>query len=450
MSDTMLKEESESNTPNLQHRFVPLTLRHNFSWNMMGNIIYTVCQWGMLVVLAKVGNPEMVGQFTLGFAIVAPIMLFTGLQLRSIQATDARNDFQFGDYLSLRVLGLSTALLTVVGLVLWLPFPPATRWIILAIAIAKIFESISEILHGFFQLCERMDRIARSLILKGPLSLFLLVLGVQLTGTVLGGVVGLVIAWGVVLWFHDLRVTRSLMKFVQTPIVRSHIGQTTKIVPTWRWESIGKLLVLSWPLGFVILLISLNVNVPRYFIESYQGDRDLGIFAAMAYLPIAGDMVINALGQSASPRLAQYYAVGDRQGFLRIVLFQLCIAAGMGAIGVAIAHVAGREILTLLYSREFAEQSHVFVLLIVAASLGYLSSLLGYSMTAIRRFRVQAPLFLAVVGTTAFLCYQWIPIHGLAGAVWALIVAAGLQLVMSAAVLTHALLQLHPQLSIQR
>ena len=38
------------------------SLRWNFSWTFVGNIIYSGCQWGMLVVLAKVGNPEMVGQ----------------------------------------------------------------------------------------------------------------------------------------------------------------------------------------------------------------------------------------------------------------------------------------------------------------------------------------------------------------------------------------------------
>jgi hypothetical protein len=38
------------------------SLRWNFSWTFVGNIIYSACQWGMLVVLAKIGNPEMVGQ----------------------------------------------------------------------------------------------------------------------------------------------------------------------------------------------------------------------------------------------------------------------------------------------------------------------------------------------------------------------------------------------------
>ena len=39
----------------------PITLRRNFSWTFVGNLVYSGCQWGMLVVLAKLGSPGMVG-----------------------------------------------------------------------------------------------------------------------------------------------------------------------------------------------------------------------------------------------------------------------------------------------------------------------------------------------------------------------------------------------------
>ena len=74
-----------------------LTLRQNFSWTFVGNIIYAASQWGMLVVLAKLGSPEMVGQFTLGLAVTAAIILFANLQLRQIQTTDVDRRYQFGD-----------------------------------------------------------------------------------------------------------------------------------------------------------------------------------------------------------------------------------------------------------------------------------------------------------------------------------------------------------------
>ena len=53
------------------------------------------------------------------------------------------------------------------------------------------------------------------------------------------------------------------------------------------------------PLTLAGLLISLNTNLPRYFIEIHLGEASLGIFSAMAYLIVAGGMLITSLGQAA-------------------------------------------------------------------------------------------------------------------------------------------------------
>jgi len=80
---------------------------------------------------------------------------------------------------------------------------------------------------------------------------------------------------------------------------------------------------LSLPLGLTMLLLSLNTNIPRYFIEHYLDTSALGIFAALAAVTRASDMVVQALGQSASPRLAKLYAASDSKSFCRI-LFKVC------------------------------------------------------------------------------------------------------------------------------
>src|SRR5271166_684261 len=80
-----------------------LPLRVSFSWTLAGNVIYAACQFGMLSVLAKLGSPSMVGQYALGLAITAPVFMLTNLQLRGVQATDARHEFEFADYFTLRL-----------------------------------------------------------------------------------------------------------------------------------------------------------------------------------------------------------------------------------------------------------------------------------------------------------------------------------------------------------
>ena len=79
-------------------RVAPLSLRANFRWTFAGNLIHALSHWGMLTVLARLGGPEMVGQFVLGLAVAAPIMALSMLQLRTVQVTDARGQYPFADY----------------------------------------------------------------------------------------------------------------------------------------------------------------------------------------------------------------------------------------------------------------------------------------------------------------------------------------------------------------
>src|SRR5580704_17610011 len=96
-----------------------LTLRMNFLWALSGNVLYAASQWGILVALAKLGTPQMVGEFALALAITAPVMIGTGLSLRGVQATDAAAEYLFRDYLLLRLLTTCMAGLLIAWIV-WL------------------------------------------------------------------------------------------------------------------------------------------------------------------------------------------------------------------------------------------------------------------------------------------------------------------------------------------
>ena len=423
----------------------PLTLRRNFSWTFIGNAVYAACQWGMLVVIAKFGSPEMVGRFTLGLAVTAPVFMLTNLQLRAIQATDAKQQYLFGDYLALRLISTTVALGAIAIISLASGYGWQLSQIILLIGLAKAFESISDVFYGLIQQHERMERIAVSLMIKGPLSLLLLGTGVYISGNILWGAVGLAVSWAIVLVGYDLRSGKLILtKYLQTSqSTEPRRGKSVAVLrPLWHLKTLKKLVWLALPLGLVMMLISLNTNIPRYFIESYLGERELGFFAAIAYLMVAGNMVVSALGQSASPRLAKYYAAKNSRAFRQLLVRLVGIAALLGGLAVIAALVAGSQILTLLYQPEYAQYTDLFVWLMVAAGISYISSFLGYGMTAARYFRIQMPLYALGTTTSVLACLWLVPILGLQGAAIALIMSALVQAGTSLGVIVVALRQL--------
>lgn len=415
-----------------------ITLRRNFSWTFIGNLIYSGCQWGMLVVLAKLGNPEMVGTFTLGLAVTAPVMMFSNLQLRDIQTTDAKNHYLFNDYLGLRLITTGLALPIILWITLATGYKGETAIVIILIGFAKGLESISDVFYGLLQKHEKMDRMAISVMMKGPLSLLMLSIGTYISGSIVWGVLGLVIAWACILLIWDIPSYRWLInKFTsEGEIPDSLEGKTA--TPRWQLGTIRRLIWLSLPLGLVMMLISLNANIPRYFLEHSLGKKELGVFAALAYLIVAGNMVVSALGGAARPRLAKYYAGANVSAYQKLLFQLVAIACLLGLSGILVAWVAGGQILTIVYQPEYAKYTELLIWLMVTAGIGYVSSFLGEGMTAARYFRTQIPLFIIVTSTSAIASCWFIPRNGLKGAAIALMIAEIVRIIFTLGVIFHA------------
>lgn len=193
------------------------------------------------------------------------------------------------------------AFLVILAITLFSDYKAETVAVILAIGIGKVFDSISDIFWGFFQLHERMDYVAKSMMLNGIFSLVALSCAVYITHSVLLGAV----AWSAVSAANLLTYNvPAALRFSSS--ARSSTGSYS-LRPRLAPAKSFKLARLALPLGVVMLLISLNSNIPRYVIQAHYGEWELGIFAATAYIMVAGTTVVSALGQSASPRLAKLY-----------------------------------------------------------------------------------------------------------------------------------------------
>ncbi len=412
-----------------------LRLRVNFSWTLVGNVTNAAAWFAMTIVLAKLGSPEDVGQFALGLAVTAPIFMFASLRLRDVQATDTRQEYQFGDYFAMRLITTALAFLAVVGIVAFSDFGWEVSLVVMATALSKAVEAIGDAFYGLFMQQERLDRIAKSLMIKGPLSLLGLGLGFYLTGSVFWGVIGLATARALIVLGYDIRNASLSLGQSSAPIVRL----IPKDFPSPRWNTaiLTRLAWLTLPLGLVTMLISFNGNIPRYFIEEHLGVHLLGIFAAITALQKAAPTVVQALGRSASPRLAKYYAAENVRAFRRLTLQLVGIGVLLGGAGVLVALVAGRQVLTLLYGEEYALPG-LFTLVMVDAGLDYVSTMLLFSITAARYLKVQLPLYLGTSTTVVLACFWLIPSAGLEGAAVASIIGETVRLAGTLAVVWHA------------
>lgn len=135
---------------NTSHQRTGLSLRANFSWSFIGNTINAFSWFVMTIILAKLGSPEHVGQFAIGLAIAAPVYMFATLRLRDVQATDAKGDFLFGDYFAMRLTTTVVAFFVVAGIAFLSGLKTETALVVMATALSKSVEAVSDALYGLF------------------------------------------------------------------------------------------------------------------------------------------------------------------------------------------------------------------------------------------------------------------------------------------------------------
>ena len=395
----------------------PASLTRNFTSSVAGNVVYAACQWGTMVALAKLGSPDLVGGFALALALTAPAVVFSQLNLRAVQATDVRGEYAFADYLAVRLVTTSLVMALLTAFILWSGYRGGIVSVIVLVGAAKAIDSLTDVLLGEWQRTERLDAVSVVYAINGIASLSGLVAALVATRSLTlaafayaaGSAVALVTAVGL----H--------------PRITGHgVPRPTSNVPR-----LWTLVKIALPLGPVMLLVTLSGSIPRYFVSAALGNHALGIFAALSYLVVAGTTLVGAMGQSLSPRLARQYSSGDLRGFGRLLVRFALSAAALGVCGVAVATLAGRPILSLMYSAEYGAASGVLVVVMLAGGLSYVGSVLGYGLTAARQFSAQLPLMACSVAVTGAAAAFLVPRIGITGAAWASALGAGAQIVGS-------------------
>jgi O-antigen/teichoic acid export membrane protein len=375
-------------------------LLKNITWAFVGNSIYLGSQWMLLLLVGRLGSPEMLGQYAFGLSIVAPVVSVAQMQLTQIQVSDFKGEYTLADYVYLRIgLNLLT-FFPVLVLACWGAWSLSSFLLVLLLLVAKLIESTGEVAYGNLQAREKFNTLARLLALRGVLGLSAVL-------------VGLLIAEDLHLAFL-LFLLASALSFgiLEWPILRPFLRQNHQIDR----EKIKKLLLLGLPFGLSNGLNSVAANVSRYFIAYHWSDQVLGYFSAAA-APANWVLVLpNALNQAITPRAARLFQEKNWSAYLRLGLGATGLVFLMQALFLGLCWLAGDEIMALLFGEKFRQQGDLLQffalngLIAAFATIGSLSVLISRTS--------GLALLNTVLSLVVLLVFNWLwtPTQGIWGA----------------------------------
>ena len=337
------------------------------------------------------------GTFILGISINAPILAFSNLQLRILQATDQNNKYCFSEYLSLRI---ATLLLTLVIILLTFcsNYDFDTKLVIIGVGLSKVIESLSDIFFGLFQKVERMEIMSISLMVKGVISLSIFLIVMNQSGNLLLSIVLMTISWLIILLIFDIP---NGLKLLSINSLRDLNLFRDRI-------QLFQMISDAAPLGIVTGLMSLETNIPRYFVEYYFGGRELGIFASIYYVMMTGQIVIISISQSAIPRIAKYFHNGNYKDIRKLLIrltsyvFLICIFL------ICCSGLFGKEILTIIYTESYAYRSNLFFWITIALCIEFVNILLAAVLRGMCKFKSLLYVKIFSIGFLLTMCFFFV------------------------------------------
>jgi O-antigen/teichoic acid export membrane protein len=408
-------------------RFAPKSIRANALWMLSGTAASAAARWFVVVLLAKLGSQELVGQYGWAVAFCMPTITFCRFGLRILKSTDARDEFRFGEYFAFCLIGTCLGMIVVTGLGVTDRLDGGLLILVIAVASWNSLESISDLFAGMFQRYERVDYLAKASILQAILMCVLMAVGLLVGNTAQWGACGLIVAALIRVVCYEMPVGGRLLLArkgcAPGPVAAAELAP---LRPLFHWRAIRRLLLLGIPLTIVTFLIVYTQSVPRYVIRDFLGDSRLGSFVALFALASAQNLVVGSVSQSLLARFAILVVEGNRAKLARLLLKTVALAVAVGLPGLLIAAVAGKWLLALVFTPAYAADNDVFVILMLYGVLDGIGSVVGTMTSSMRRFTIQVPIQaikLAIVyGGGVWAAKQF----GLSGVAWVLVAASAM------------------------
>lgn len=391
-----------------------LSLRKNFLWTFSSTLVYGFVQWCIVIIIARYGSPELVGQFSLATGMVLPVFAFLNFHLRVVYVTSPQRNALFGDYLWLRVCTTVLALLLILIMSFLFGYENDLLFVAVAYGVVRGAEALSDILFAPAQKGERMNFMALSIILRSLVSLLIVFCTIKFSGRLVPAIF-LMAAWELcVAIFLDYRIAR----------VFSEIRFSVQA------DRLKRIIKKSYPLGIAMGLTILIGTIPRFIVDHYLGIKEVGYFGAIQYFYVASGMVITAINSASIPRLSKYYVDGKLALFYSLLRKLFIFGFVFGVAGIVFFSVFGRFILEFFYAGDYGLYSRELVIIIVAASIQYLVAIAASGILAMNRFWNMVFVLLVGMVSILFLGIVFVAQYSMMGAVYSMLVSSVLQLLI--------------------
>ena len=348
---------------------------------MTGSMLNAFQSVIMLMLLARTVGDAQSGVFSIAYAHASLYLNLGNYGVRNFQVSDIKKKYSFREYLSSRII---SALLMIIFGGAHILFSASTNgytnektWIMIWMLLQKTVDVLENVYHGQYQQNNRLDVAGRCMTIRMVL-LYVCFAGAMLVTKDL--LVSLMISTVSTFLFFII-LTMMTCHLATKPVGELPEGGADP--KRLLWSKVGGLMWHCFPLCAGLFLSFYIGNAPKYAIDAKFPDYQ-ACYAYISMPVFVVGMLNNFIFMPQMTALTKLWQMRDMKKFIRKILMQVLILAGITFVCLAGAFLLGIPVLSMLYATDLTSYKTPLLILIIGGGFLGLTGFLNAVITIIR------------------------------------------------------------------
>lgn len=381
-----------------------LSVSQNAVYNTVGTIVYCVCQWIISSLLVVHLSPmeesvKNAGLLQLSISITNIFLAIANYNMRTYQISDTDNEYTSGDYVGMRFVTTTIALLMCVVYVIVLGYSAKTVLCITVYMIFKLSESFCDVLHGVDQKNYRMDYVGISFAVRGIVTVAAFALSMVFTKSLMVSVCLCSISAFLVIALYDVKCAASF----------------ESIRPVFNGKTILQMLVSCLPSVVSSAAFIAISSVPRQFLEGILGEEALGYYGTIATPLVVVQVLATSIFNPMLTDMSLCYSNRDIKGFLSFVWRTLGFLAIISGVIYVCVLLLGELAVGIVFGSRFVPYAHLMYGIVGCTVLYAVCWFLCCALIIMRKLKVYMIASLVTLAFSALSAKPFINVFGMNG-----------------------------------
>ncbi len=328
-----------------------ISLKRGMIVNSLGSLTGLGCQWLITIVVVRMANGfDDAGLYSLAMSVYGIFGPLAQYRMYTYQISDVRAENSTGEYMGIRILTSSGALLLCV-VYSALTCPSSFLPIILLYGMFKTTGLVIDVLHACDQAHRRLECIGISLALQGVGSLVSFAVMMSVFGSLELALLGMVVA---------TLLVGVLFDFPRT-------SRFDSLRPRFNSKKIKRFLISCFPIVVAGVAVSASTSLPRQYLSYAMGDAALGVYASVAAPVALIQMGVSYIYNPLLGIFAEYCESNDRAAFTKL-MGKTAAAMVVVGLGCAVAvSILGEPLLVLFYGPDIEGYAYLLLPMVMLA-----------------------------------------------------------------------------------